>query len=197
MLFNKGGKADKHIVKSKFDSLLKAELERRKRTEYVTFGSLYEDIAEDIGTSVNTIMSLRKKNLPSLEVALAIAKYFEMNVTDIWDIFENEKYIDNRERCKEDNCNRLIVGGGRCAKHNAEEQRRREKERMNANMKTEILFHEIHYRYDKNPKMILQDSDRDHIVLMIGEGYREGELNYRSSETGEEYTGWWRINFTQ
>ena len=59
-------------------------------------------------------------------------------------------------------------------------------------MKTEILFHEINYWYEGHEGKELTDSDREHIVYMINEGYSSGELSSHD-ETDEGLYGWWQI----
>lgn len=128
-MFVRGSHTDKFIVKSHFNGFIAVEFEKRKATNKITYSELYEEIAEAVGTNVNTIMGLRKKNMPSLETATAIARHFQVGVEDIWKIEENPYYIDTRERCKEEGCNKLSVGKKRCIRHSAEERRRKEKER--------------------------------------------------------------------
>lgn len=60
-------------------------------------------------------------------------------------------------------------------------------------MRTNILFHEVEYWYNDYPEMELKESDREHIIYMINNGYSSGELNYYDSETDKEYYGWWQI----
>ncbi len=53
-----------------------------------------------------------------------------------------------------------------------------------------ILQHIIVYWFEKDG-LTLNDTDREHIEVLIKEGYREGELNQLVS--GQEIRGWWSI----
>lgn len=60
-------------------------------------------------------------------------------------------------------------------------------------MTIEILQHTIEYNYFGNEKMILPESEEEHIREEIKEGFKAGELRYYDSETDEEFSGWWEI----
>ena len=53
------------------------------------------------------------------------------------------------------------------------------------NKTIEILHHEISYYYDKSQEM--PNTDQEHIIYMIQEGYSSGELNDNGNY------GWWHI----
>ena len=56
-----------------------------------------------------------------------------------------------------------------------------------------LLFHDISYFY-KNTNVEMNDSDQEHIVYMITNGYSEGELCMVDKENHDiEYRGYWEI----
>ena len=55
-----------------------------------------------------------------------------------------------------------------------------------------LLFHTISYYYGNGMEM--PESEEEHVVYMITQGYREGELCYMGDNDTEQ-RGWWRIDF--
>ena len=55
-----------------------------------------------------------------------------------------------------------------------------------------ILEYNISYWYDDDQDM--PEGEQEHVACMIGEGYREGELN--DSDDEKDNRGWWKINTT-
>lgn len=56
-----------------------------------------------------------------------------------------------------------------------------------------ILFHDVEYWYRDYPEMKLPESEEEHIIYMINQGYSSGELNYYDHKSDQEYSGWWQI----
>jgi hypothetical protein len=77
-----------------------------------------------------------------------------------------------------------------------EEQREKDKkEEEDTNNHITILYHDISYYLDDDSEIELGDSESEHIEYMIGQGYREGELNKCDSDGNDSIGGWWKIVF--
>ena len=61
------------------------------------------------------------------------------------------------------------------------------------NKNIEILFHNISYYLEDGSSIEVGDSEYEHIVYMINEGYSSGELNRYDQENDIETRGWWSI----
>jgi hypothetical protein len=63
-------------------------------------------------------------------------------------------------------------------------------------MLTRILKHDVEFNYFDKDITELPESEEEHIIEMITEGYSSGELNYYDQDSDTEIGGWWEIDFT-
>lgn len=110
---------EKYQVKTIIGALIKQEVERRRvKGIKVLQADIFEELAELTGCSVGMIDRIKRGKVnPSLTVAILIAQYFKKNVEEIWFVVGNENYVDDRERCRKTNCNRLEYSKGLCLRH--------------------------------------------------------------------------------
>lgn len=121
---------EKFVLTSRFPQLIKSEIEKRKvKGEKATYSLIFEELSNYVGCSINMLVSMKDgKSNPSLITALKVAEYFDTKIEEVWSTEYNKDYVDDRERCTEIKCRKIVFASGLCHQHyvsNQNEKRRK------------------------------------------------------------------------
>ena len=124
----------KFVVKSNFKDIFKTRLLQEKLLDLnYEQATLYDELAEYTGLKIGAISGLYTQGdrPPILVNAIKIAEFFNVAVTDIWELVENKDFDSEIEKCLVPDCVHHGYVKGYCIKHHPiYYKKRKEKEQV-------------------------------------------------------------------